>query len=214
MKEARGARLTRLILLFHLQHRAGFDERRQRAKERNQCRLLREAFVEPPHEGMEKRSISNHLPKLAKLVADGFDALAEDANGAIALRDGAKLGVESRNAGVAIVLEEAAELGPDVASGGAVGDHEVEQLGGDAGVEPLNNGEVVLEPAWIVRSRRSITGDMVEERASSEMDLEKMTPVIIVVAVKVEDDRDERGNVCDGVAEGEGGGDGESGGGG
>ena len=108
---------------------------------------------------MKKRAIGDYLSKLTQLVADSLDALTEHADRAIALCDGTELRVEGRDAGVTVVLEEPTKLEPDVASGGAVGDHEVEQLGGDAGVEPLNNGEVVLEPAWIVRSRRSITGD-------------------------------------------------------
>lgn len=47
---------------------------------------------------------------------------------------GAQLGVENRDASVTVVLEQATELDPDVAGGGAVGDHEVEELGGHAGV--------------------------------------------------------------------------------
>ena len=41
--------------------------------------------------------------------------------------------------------------------------------------------------------------DMMEERTSPEMNFKKMMPVIVVVAVEIEDDGDERGYICDGV---------------
>ena len=38
-----------------------------------------------------------------------------------------------------------------------------------------------------------------EEGAAPKMDLKEMAPVIVVVAVEIEDDGDERGYICDGV---------------
>lgn len=98
-------------------------------------------------------------------------------------------------------MEETAKLEPDVASSGAVSDHEVEELHGCEGVEPLDDGEIVFHPTRIVRRGCNVAGDTVEKGAMPEMDLEKMTPMIIVVAVEIEDNGDEWSYVRDRVGE-------------
>lgn len=54
------------------------------------------------------------------------------------------------NASVAFVLKEMTKLDPDVTCGGTNLDDEIKELGGDAGVQPLHDGEVILEPGrWL-----------------------------------------------------------------
>ena len=190
MEEARCGGLARLILLLHLEHGARLGKRWQRPEHGDQGRLLGEAVVEATHERMKEGAVGNHLAELSQLVADGFDALAENADRAITLSDGAELRVERGDASVAVVLKQPAELEPDVARGGTIRDDEVEELRRDARVEPLNNGEVVFDPCGITRSRRDIIGDVTKEGASPKMDFNKMTPVVVIVAMKIEDDGD------------------------
>ena len=116
MKEARGASLALLVLLLHLEHGARLGERWQRPEHGDQGRLLGEAVVEATHERMKEGAVGNHLAELTQLIADGFDALAENADRAITLSDGAELRVESIDPGVAIVLKECRSNGPRVAS--------------------------------------------------------------------------------------------------
>lgn len=151
MEEARSVRLARLVPLLHLEHRTRLDKSRQWAQERDQGGLLSEPLVKPAHESMKERAVGDHLAKLTEFVANGLDALTEDADGSIALGDGAELSVEGGNTSVAVVLEQPTKLGPNVASGRAVGDHQVEELSGDARVQPLDDGEVILEPPRVLR---------------------------------------------------------------
>ena len=120
--------------------------------------------------------------------------MTEDANRTIFLGDGAELDVEGRDAGIAVVLEETPELRPDVACRGTVLDDEVEQLGGDARVQPLNPGEIFFEPTRIVRLGRRGVGDVVKQRAEAEVDLEQVAPVVVVPAMEITNNGDEGGN--------------------
>ena len=79
---------------------------------------------------------------------------------------------------------------------------------GDAGLQPLNNGKIILEPSGIGRGRWCVAGDVMEERTAAKMDLEEMPPIIVVVAVEIKNNGDERSDVSDRIAEGESGGNG------
>lgn len=116
--------------------------------------------------------------------------------------DGAELRVEGVDAGVAVVLEEAAKLTLDVVSNSAVLDDKVEELHGDLHVEPLNNGEVIPQPAVIGLGRSSVVGDVVQQGAAAEVDLQEVTLVVVVLAMKIKDDGDEGSDICDCIAEG------------
>ena len=50
--------------------------------------------------------------------------------------------------------------------------HEIEDFRGYSHVDPLNNGEIILDPLQIVRLRASVVGDMRAEVASPEVDVE------------------------------------------
>ena len=55
------------------------------------------------------------------------------------MSDGAELGMQGVDAGVAVILEKLLKRGPEVRGGGVVVGDEIEKLGGDAGVDPLYN---------------------------------------------------------------------------
>lgn len=97
--------------------------------------------------------------------------MTEDAHGAITLCDRAKLRVEGGDASIPVVLKEPAELGPDITCGGAISHHKIEELRRDASIQPLDDGEVVFDPAGIVGSGWRIAGYVVKERAATEMNL-------------------------------------------
>ena len=63
--------------------------------------------------------------------------------------------------------------------------HEIEDFRGDSHVDPLNNGEVILDPVRIMKLRASVVGDVRAEVASPEVDVEEVTPMVVVVSSKV-----------------------------
>lgn len=111
---------------------------------------------------MQQGAVSHNFPELTKFVANCLDPLTENAHRTVTLGDGTKLRVEGRDAGVDVVLEEATKLAPDVASSNAVLDDEVEELCRDPCVEPLNNGQVILQPAGVGWGRSGVVGDVVQ----------------------------------------------------
>jgi hypothetical protein len=62
------------------------------------------------------------------------------------LRRVPKLGVENVGASVDVVLEELTKSCPEIGGGGTITVHEIEDFRGDAHVNPLDNGEIVLDP--------------------------------------------------------------------
>jgi hypothetical protein len=63
--------------------------------------------------------------------------------------------------------------------------HEIEDFRGDSHVDPLNNGEIILDPLRIMKLRASVVGNMIAEIASPEVDVEEVTPMVVVVSSKV-----------------------------
>ena len=111
--------------------------------------------------------------------------LAVHADGVVALHGVAELGVEAVDVGVDIVLEELAEGRPERGIGGGIAEDEIEYLGGDSRVNPLDDREIVLCPARITRTRDGVRGDVVKKIAAPEMNFEEMTPMIIIVGGKI-----------------------------
>ena len=62
---------------------------------------------------------------------------------------------------------------------------EIEDLCGDSHVDPLNNGEIILDPLWIMTLRKRVVGNVRAEIASSKVDVEEVTPMVVVVSSKV-----------------------------
>ena len=78
---------------------------------------------------------------------------------------------------------------------GVIDGDQVEELGGDPGVDPLDDGEVVLDPAWIGRPWCRGEVDVIAEAAATEMNMEEVAPMVEVMLGEIKDDRDEGGDV-------------------
>ena len=63
--------------------------------------------------------------------------------------------------------------------------HEIEDFRGDYHVNPLDNGEIILDPLWIMRLRASVGSNVRAEIASPEVDIEEVTPMVVVVSNEV-----------------------------
>jgi hypothetical protein len=141
------------------------------------------------------------ISKLPKLISDGLDSLAEDGNSGVPLHNGAKLRVQRVDAGVTVILKKLLERGPELGSGGTIVGDEVEELGGDAGVDPLDDGEIVGDPAWVGGLGNRGCLNVVTETATTKVDVEEVAPMIVVVGTEVEDDGDKRGDIGDCIGE-------------
>ena len=63
--------------------------------------------------------------------------------------------------------------------------HEIEDFRRDSHVDPLNNCEIILDPLQIMKLRASIIGDVRADVASPKVDVEEMTPMVVVVSSEV-----------------------------
>ena len=127
--------------------------------------------------------------------------MAEEVNRGIALRHVAKLSMQDVLPGIAVTLKELAERSPNSSSRGAIVVEHVEDLGGYAGIEPLDNCEVVLNPLRIIEPRCAGESDMGAQVAASEVKIKQVAPVVIIVGSKIKYDGDERADVGNGVGE-------------
>jgi hypothetical protein len=84
-------------------------------------------------------------------------------------------------------------------SRGVVGGDQVEELGGDPGVDPLNDGEVILDLAWIGEPWCRGKVDVIAEAAATEMNMEEVAPMVKVMLGEIKEDLDERRDVGDRV---------------
>ena len=62
---------------------------------------------------------------------------------------------------------------------------EIEDLCGDSHVDPLNNGEIILDPLRIMKLRKRVVGNMRAEIASPKVDVEEVQPMVVVVSSKI-----------------------------
>ena len=121
------------------------------------------------------------VPEFTELVGDGLEALTVDAHLRISLDGGAKLGMKSVDAGIDIVLEELTKGHPKGGGVGGVTEDKIKNLGGHALIDPLDDGEVVRDPARIVGARGSVGGDVIAKIAASEVNLKEMAPMVVIV---------------------------------
>jgi hypothetical protein len=144
-------------------------------------RLLLEPIAKPLEEDVDELAVRHGVAEFAELVGHRLDALAVDAEGGGPLDDVANLGVEVVDLCVDVVLEELAQGRPESSGGGGLTEDEIEDLGGDAGVNPLDDGNVIRNPARIGGAGNGVVGDVVRKTAAPEVNLEEMTPVVVVV---------------------------------
>ena len=143
--------------------------------------LLLELISEADEEGVDESAIVDVIAEFTDFVADGLDLLAEDGDRGISLGGCAELRVERVDARVGVVLKQLLEGGPEIGGGGIVGGDQIEELRGDACVNPLDDGEIIFHPASIGRLRRVGGIDVVAKAAATEVDDEEVAPVVVVV---------------------------------
>ena len=62
---------------------------------------------------------------------------------------------------------------------------EIEDLRGDSHVDLLNNGEIILDPLRIMKLRKRVIGNVRAEIALPKVDVEEVTPMVVVVSSEV-----------------------------
>ena len=62
---------------------------------------------------------------------------------------------------------------------------EIEDLCGYSHVDRLNNGEINLDPLRIMKLRKRVVGNVRAEIASPKVDVEEVTPMVVVVSSEV-----------------------------
>lgn len=113
--------------------------------------------------------VAGGIAEFTKLVVDGLDTLTEEVHRGIALGQVTMLDAQSVFLSVPLAPKKLAKRAPDVGGGGVVVIKHVEDLSGDAGVELLNNREIVFHPLRIMRARRTIGGDVRPKVAASQV---------------------------------------------
>ena len=166
----RPARLAGLILFFLLEERANFFEGGVGLEHGDEGLLLLKLITEADEQSIDESAILDVIAKFTEFVVDGLDPLAEDGDRSVSLGGRAELGVERVDTCVRVVLEQLLEGDPELGGGGIIGRDQVEELGGDAGVDPLYNGEVIFHPTRIGGLRRMRWIYVVAEAATAEVD--------------------------------------------
>jgi hypothetical protein len=107
----------------------------------------------------------------------------------VTLGAGVELDVKRVDARVRVVLEELLKSGRKFSGGSVVIGDQIEELGGDSGVNPLDDHEVIFQPARIGGARRRGWVDMVAKATLAKMDVEEMAPVVEVMSGEIKQDR-------------------------
>jgi hypothetical protein len=89
------------------------------------------------------------------------------------------------HAGINAVLKKLMEGSPEGGGHGRLAEDEVQDPDGDSCVDPLNNGEIIFDPRRIIRARNGVSGNMMKKIASTEVNIEEITPRVIVVDRKI-----------------------------
>ena len=98
-------------------------------------------------------------------------------------------------------MKKWSERGPELGRGGIVIADAVEELGVDAGVDPLDDGEIIGDPAWVGGLRNGGIFDVVTQTAATKVDVEEVAPMVVVVGVEIKNDGYERGDIGDCIGE-------------
>ena len=178
-------RLASLILLFLLEEGANLLEGGVGLEHGDEGLLLLELLAEADEESVDEGAIVDVIAEFTKFVTDSLDPLAENGDRGISLDGRTELGVEGVDARVGVVLEQLLKGRPKLGGGGVVGGDQIEELRGDACVNPLDDGEIIFHPARIGVLRRVGWIYVVAEAAAAEMDGEEVAPMVVVVGAKI-----------------------------
>jgi hypothetical protein len=170
-----------LCVIGALELRADLGKRGARPHHGDEGCLLLKPITKPLKEDVDELAIRHGITEFMELVGHGLDALAVDAEGRGPLDGVADLGIEVVDPGIDVVLEELAQGRPKSSGGGGLVEDEIEDLGGDTGVDPLDDGEVIRNQARIGGAGNGVVGDVVTKTAAPEVNLEEMAPVVVVV---------------------------------
>ena len=174
-----------LILLFLLEEGANLLEGGVGLEHGDEGLLLLKLLAEADEESVDEGAIVDVIAEFTKFVADSLDPLAENGDRGISLDGRTELGVEGVDARVGVVLEQLLERCPKLGGGGVVGGDQIEELRGDACVNPLDDGEIIFHPARIGVLRRVGWIYVVAEAAAAEVDVEEVAPMVVVVGAKI-----------------------------
>jgi hypothetical protein len=135
--------LARLCVIGALEQRANLGKRGTGPHHGDEGCLLLEPIAKPLKEDVDELAIRHMIAEFVELVGHGLDALAVHVEGGGPLDGVADLGVEVVDPGVDVVLEELAQGHLESSGGGGLAEDEIEDLDGDTGVDPLDDGEVI-----------------------------------------------------------------------
>jgi hypothetical protein len=138
-------------------------------------------MVEPFEEDVDELAVGHGIVELAELIDHRLDVLAVDTKEGGPLDGVADLGVEVVDPGVDVVLEELAQGRPEGGGGGGLMEDKIEDFSRDAGVNPLDDGEVICNPVRICGAGNGVSGDVITKDAAPEVNLKEMALVVVVV---------------------------------
>ncbi|XP_044318208.1 uncharacterized protein [Triticum aestivum] len=141
-------------------------------------------------EGAEKKLIGDLLAKVTELVNKLLEAHAIIVSGRVELLAPKKLTVQENLTLERVVGEEAVELSPNGVSIFVGGDHRVEEVLRDDGVEPTDKSGVDGRPLLIVLHEAGVHGtiDVISEIVLTEHEGEVRLPGIVSGGEVIEDD--------------------------
>jgi hypothetical protein len=141
--------LARLILSRKLENRPDVGEGRIWPHQGDERDLFLKLLMKTDKQGVDEGPIGDRVAELPKFTADRLDALAEDGDRGVALRGGAKLDVKRVDTRIRVVLEQLLERITEFSGGGIIIGDEVEELGRNPSINPLDDREIVFDPTRI-----------------------------------------------------------------
>ena len=120
-----------------------------------------------------------------KLIGHCLEALTVVAERRCSLDGVANLGVEGVDASVGVVLEETTKSSPESGCGRGLAEDKIEDLGRHARVDPLDDGEIIFDPARIIEARNGVGGDVGAQIAAAKVYVEEVAPMVVIVGCKV-----------------------------
>jgi hypothetical protein len=168
-----------------LEHGTHLAEGRWRPHHGDEGGLLLEALAEANKKDVDQLAIGNRIPEFTKFIGGGLDPLAVDGQHGLSLDGVAELGVETGDTCVDVVLEELPKRRPKLGYSGGFVENQIEDLGGDPRVDPLDDSEIILDRSRIGWARSGVGVDMVEEIASAKVDVKEMTPIVVIVRLEI-----------------------------
>jgi hypothetical protein len=147
---------------------------------------MMETGVEAADDVVDEVFVRHRCAKAGKAIRHDLHAGAVVEDGEVSLVEVAELSAEVDGAGVLVVTEEVADAALDGVGGVGVLRDNREKLGGDAVVEPGDEGAIVLHPVVVALGRRAV--DMIAEPVLAEDGGEGTIPDDVIGIIEVEDD--------------------------